>query len=145
MDVNKLKYLQGMKYVLSEDIIFQTPVLGYNITDQFFTLSENGKLLIRTGFAWDGASGPTIDTKDCLAASLVHDVFCICMRDYRISYAQWQPTINKFFRDMCIANGMPVWRADLWHKGVTIGDAGNPIQGPDRKVLEVSAKTTLEV
>ena len=35
---------------------------------------EDGSyLLIKDGYAWDGASGPTIDTKNTQTASLVHD------------------------------------------------------------------------
>jgi hypothetical protein len=56
------------------------------------------------------------------------------MRDGRIDYKQWQDTINKFFKEMCIKDGMPEWRAKLWYWGVEFGDAGNPKQGPDRKI-----------
>lgn len=127
-------YIKDMKYALSEDYCIQTPVTGYSIIDPFFELREDGFLTIRRGFVWDGASGPTIDTDSAISASAVHDVFCICMRDRRISYTEWQDEINRFFKDMCIRNGMPNWRAAIWHAAVEFGDAGNPEQGPDRKV-----------
>jgi len=131
-----LKYITGMKYSLSESFSVQTPVKNHHIEDKFFILMPDGLLHVHPGFCWDGASGPTIDTQSCIAASLVHDVFCICMRDGRISYDDWQDTINLFFKEMCIANGMPPWRAAIWHIGVEIGDAGNPRQGRDRIVCE---------
>lgn len=129
-----IKYYEGMKYQLAEDAIFETPVVGYNITDEFFTLHETGVLLVRRHFPWDGASGPTFDTKSSMSASLVHDVFCILMRDGRISYEIWQNRINLFFRQMCIEAGMSIWRANFWHIGVELGDAGNPDAGPDRPI-----------
>ncbi len=132
----KIKYLEGMKYVLSEDFEIDTPVCTYWITDDWFELQPDGHLKIKAGFAWDGASGPTLDSKTCMRASVVHDVFCICMRDRRIDYNTWQDVVNKFFYTMCVADGMWPWRAKLWHMGVEVGDAGNPKQGPDRIVKE---------
>ena len=125
-----------MKYCLSEKFSIQTPVTGYTIFDPWFELTESGWLFVYRGFCWDGPSGPTFDTKDSLKASLVHDVFCILMRDGRVNYRQWQDIVNAFFMKMCIDDGMPVWRAKLWYMGVEFGDAGNPKQGPDRKVYE---------
>lgn len=131
-----IKYIAGTKYQLVEDFSIPTPVIGEAIDDRFFMLYPSGLLTIRAGFGWDGASGPTFDTKDCMSASLVHDVFCILMRDRRLSYARWQDIINEFFHTMCLAAGMWPWRAKLWHAGVEFGDAGNPKDGPDRLVQE---------
>lgn len=131
----EIKYIAGMKYQLAETYFIVTPVTGYNITDDFFVLNQSGSLLIRKGFPWDGASGPTFDTKSSMRASLVHDVFCILMRDGRISYEKWQDTVNDFFEKMCKEDGMWGWRAGLWHAGVEFGDAGNPKQGRDRPIL----------
>lgn len=130
-----MRYIEGIKYVLAEDYSVQTPVIGEHVDSKWFTLTPDGRLTVREGFAWDGASGPTIDTPASMVPSLVHDVFCICMRDGRLSYARWQPTVNAFFYSQLRAAGMPAWRARIWHAGVVLGDAGNPKQGPDRVVL----------
>ena len=134
MKGDRIRYLQGVKFVLSEDYLVQTPVTGVDIIDPWFRLFPDGRLHILAGFAWDGPSGPTFDTKDSLRASLIHDVFCIAMRDGRLNFER-QDAINEFFREMCIEDGMPAWRARIWFWGVEIGDAGNPDQGPDRCVL----------
>jgi hypothetical protein len=132
----RLRYIEGTKYQVAEDFIVLTPITGEAITDDWFVLAPNGALLVRKGFGWDGASGPTFDSQSSMSASLVHDVFCLCMRDGRLSYNKWQDAVNQFFEDMCRQAGMWGWRAKLWHTGVELGDAGNPKQGPDRKVLE---------
>jgi hypothetical protein len=133
----KIRYIKGIKYWVVEDVIpVQTPVIGVTIIDRFFRLDPDGMLSIFAGFAWDGPSGWTFDTKDSMGPSAVHDVFCICMRDGRLSYDQWQDIVNEFFRKQCLEDGMPEWRADTWHWFVEAGDAGNPEQGPDRRVLE---------
>lgn len=129
------KYTKGWKYQLAETREFKTPVLGYHIVTDYFELFPDGRLVVFKGYAWDGASGPTVDTDSSITPSMVHDVFCQCMRAGWISYEQWQDTINKFFKEQCIECGMCPLRAALWHAGVEFGDAGNPKQGPDRQVL----------
>lgn len=130
-----IRYSEGYKYQLEALYACETPVTGTLIEDDLFTLYESGLLVIRRGFAWDGASGPTFDSKSSMRASLVHDVFCVCMRDGRLSYEKWQDTVNEFFRQQCIEDGMWKWRAGLWHAAVELADAGNPDQGRDRVVL----------
>lgn len=130
-----IKYTEGLKYQLVRDYLVQTPIIGESVTDDFFCLTPDGVLKVKNGYAWDGASGPTFDTKSSMRASMVHDVFCVAMRDHRLSYDKWQDTVNAFFRQMCIEDGMWLWRANLWHSAVEFADAGNPRQGPDREVL----------
>jgi hypothetical protein len=126
-----------MKYWMPYDTLpVQTPIRGVKIVDRFFRLDEDGMLWIFAGFAWNGASGPTFDTASSMGPSAVHDIFCICMRDGRLDYAVWQDIVNDFFRQQCLEDGMCVARANFWHWGVEVGDAGNPSQGPDRKILE---------
>ena len=139
MSQNTIKYTKGWKYQLAETISVKTPVTGYHIHNDYFHLCPDGTLEVFKGYAWDGASGPTWDTKSSIFPSLVHDVFCQCMRAKSISYADWQDIINKLFKEHCIACGMLEFRAAAWHFGVEVGDAGNPDQGPDRQVLTAPA------
>jgi hypothetical protein len=129
-------YCDGFKYQLREAYSCVTPIVGVEIMDREFYLQEDGTLTIFPGFAWDGASGPTFDSKSSMRASLVHDVFCVCMRDGRLDYEKYQDTVNSFFEQQCLEDGMWAWRAHLWHAAVEFADAGNPNQGPDRKVLK---------
>lgn len=131
-----IKYVEGFKYQLFEDYSISTPIVGTSIVDDYFSLAANGDLVVKKGYAWDGASGPTFDTPSSMRASLIHDVFCQVMRDKRLSYEQWQDEVNRLFERMCIDDGMWEWRAKLWHAAVEFADAGNPIQGPDRLVKE---------
>ena len=65
-----MKYKEGYKYVLAEDYKIKTPIIGNSIKHDYFTLAKNGTLTVKKGFAWDGASGPTLDTKDSMSPSL---------------------------------------------------------------------------
>lgn len=126
------------KYALAEYYSVLTPITGYDIEERFFHLHPNGLLELFPGFAWDGASGPTIDSPSSMRASAVHDVFCWLARERKIDYELWHHVYNNFFRTQCLGSGMWHKRADMWHWGVEFGDAGNPNQGadPDRNILE---------
>lgn len=131
-----IKYIAGFKYQLAETYTLHTPIVGEVINDDYFTLEEDGILTVKKGYAWDGASGPTFDSKSSMRPSLIHDVFCQAMRDGRLDYERWQDTVNEFFKQMCIEDGMWRVRANLWHSAVEFADAGNPNQGPDRAIEE---------
>jgi hypothetical protein len=131
----KLKYVEGFKYQLAKELIVCTGILGQSIIDDYFQLFPDGTLIVRKGYAWDGASGPTFDTKSSMRASLVHDALCQMMRDGRLSFT-FQDQVNELFRQHCIEDGMWEWRAAIWHAAVEFANAGDPSQGPDRKVLE---------
>jgi len=76
--------LPNWKYQLLQDWHTNTAVKGFNIDNPMFTLLEDGRLTVRRGYAWDGPSGPTIDTKSFMRASVVHDVFYQCLREGKL-------------------------------------------------------------
>ena len=69
-----LYYRKGYKYQLEKR--FQTPTtfrFPEKIQTDWVTIETNGDMTIERGYAWNGASGPTIDTPSTMAASLIHD------------------------------------------------------------------------
>ena len=70
---------------------------------------------VKQGYAWDGASGPTFDTKSSMRPSLVHDAFCQMMRSRLIDYDKWQDKVNDFFKQQCKEDGMWGIRASIWY------------------------------
>lgn len=72
--------LTGYKYIVAAEFAVSIPELaGVQLHAPLFALM-GGILTVRPGYAWDGASGPTIDTPATIAASLVHDVLYQCIR-----------------------------------------------------------------
>lgn len=132
--MSRIHYIGGFKYQLAEDYTLHTPITGTRIEDEYFLLEENGFLSIWKGYAWDGASGPTFDSKSSMRPSMIHDVFCQAMRDGRLDYGKWHKTVNVLFKAHCIEDGMWPWRAVLWYAAVSFANAGDPKQGPDRLV-----------
>ena len=52
----------------------------YAHPSRLFCIDRSG-MSVQKDYAWDGPSGPTIDTRNSLRASLVHDVLYQAMRE----------------------------------------------------------------
>lgn len=115
----QIKYKEGYKYQLVEDSCpFQTtlrPLLG--VDTGWIHLGTDGILIGRVGYAWDGPSGPTFDTPDSMRGSLAHDMLYQLMREDHIPIT-CKDAADSLLRDICIADGMPHWRAEMWHEAV---------------------------
>jgi len=129
-------YRDGYRYQLAKDFRITTPIKGESLRHDYFELYKSSVLLVKKGYAWDGASGPTIDTKDSMEPSLVHDVFCQAMRLELLSFNKWQDTVNEFFRDHCKMCGMNSFRAWYWYRAVEFADAGRPDGSDPNPILE---------
>ncbi len=105
------KYSTGIKVDASKD-------LGY------LKIDSDGELLIKTGYSWDGPSGPTIDTKNFMQGSLVHDALYQLMRE-GVLPQHLRKKADKILREVCIEDGMSKVRAWWVYQGVRIGGASS--------------------
>jgi hypothetical protein len=113
-----MAYRGGYKYQLACDYRRVIPVYPTSdIVTPFYSLSIDGELLIRAGYAWDGASGPTWDTLSSMKGSLIHDVLYQAMRQQLLDHS-WRSKADDLLFDICIESGMFRWRAWLWRKAV---------------------------
>jgi len=113
MKGDKIYYKSGFKYQLVRCYSLLTPIAGYNVLTSFIQLDPDGILTIKKGYAWDGASGPTLDTKSSMRGSLVHDAFYQLEREEHISQRE-RKKIDMLLHDICVEDEMWGWRADLW-------------------------------
>ena len=74
-------------------------------------------MTIYKGYAWDGPSGPTIDTKDFMRPSLVHDAFYQLMREGKLGQ-ECRKDADELLKIMCIKDGMPAPRAWYVYRAV---------------------------
>jgi hypothetical protein len=116
--MKKVKYKKGYKYQLVEDCICQTAITGFDIDTQFIKLSPDGTLTVKSGYAWDGASGPTIDTHDTIRGSLFHDSLYQLMRR-KLLPGKYRNIADILLKDICIEDGMHEFRAEYWYIGVS--------------------------
>lgn len=100
------KYKAGYKYQLVRDSAFQTVITGFNIDTKFIRLRPNGILWTKNGYAWDGASGPAIDTKTIMRGSLLHDAICQLINEgYLDNDKYWNIGIKEMMK-VCKEDGM---------------------------------------
>jgi len=124
---DSIYYKSGYSYQLTRPYAIETGICPPATIDYpYWTLHDNGLLEVSAGFCWDGASGPTFDTKSSMRPSLVHDCFCQMAKDRRLDYKQYAPLYNALFRKMCEEDGMWKLRAAIWQAGVIFGRGGDP-------------------
>jgi len=120
-----MEYKKGYKYQLAED--FQIELDSFttyeaSTTDFIQLWGKTGDyyrsiLLIKKGYAWDGASGPAIDTKTFMISSLVHDALYQLIREGLLNI-EFRSVADQILYDMCIKNGMCKLRAWWVYKTV---------------------------
>ena len=107
-----MKYRKGYKYQLAEALVVDTGIHypGRNIKTEFIELNVFGELTIKSGYASDGPSGPTIDTKTFMRGAFVHDAFYQLMRMGLLPQS-YREDADALLRKMCREDGMSSWRA----------------------------------
>lgn len=77
--------VDGWKYQLTEDTGPCSYESGIKIDEDIDTprisMTEDGTLTCKVGFAWNGASGPAVDTKTFMRGSMFHDAMYALMRE----------------------------------------------------------------
>lgn len=114
-----MKYRSGYKYQLVEDYQIETDISGLSIGTPFISLTRSGLLTIKAGYAWDGASGPTFDSKSSMRGSLVHDALYQLMSIYP-DLRQFRLYADELLFIIGKQDGMSSTRAWLWKKAVNI-------------------------
>lgn len=129
-----IKYKAGYKYqLLNSDECMTRIYPGESIETDFIELTVLGKLTVKPGYAWDGPSGPTVDTKNSMRASIFHDALYGLMRDGLITRNGNRKLADKVLRDVAREDGMSKIRSWAWYRAVQFGakrssKQGRPIQ-----------------
>ena len=79
-----ISYKKGYKYQLVEAYTVKIsirPKKSVASPSEFIVLTADGLLTINKGYAWDGPSGPALDTCNFMRGSLVHDALYQLMRE----------------------------------------------------------------
>jgi len=128
---DQIRYKEGYKYQLVSDYRLNLgfkPPFGKISAGSWLHMYSNGDLLIKAGYAWDGPSGLTIDTKSSMRPSLVHDAGYQLIR-WKLLPINYRKKFDDLFRQLCLDDGMPEFRADVWAKMVKAfaASAADPI------------------
>jgi len=102
---------------------------------------ESEHLDIAAGYAWDGASGPAINTKNWLRASLVHDALYQLMRSGQLDYTRYRLVVDQIMLEMLLEDRMWKPRActAFWAVRRFGEKYARPDGGKDEGELELTA------
>jgi len=131
-----MNYKKGFKYQLVGDEYYKTGITGYVIDLKWLTLELDGTLLVKDGYAWDGPSGPTIDTASFMRGSLIHDALYELIRKGHIQ-PSCKGIADQILRDICLEDGM--WSTRAWwvYKGVTYFGKSSTLEKNIKEVIHV--------
>ncbi|MFA7257037.1 MAG: hypothetical protein WC047_05635 [Kiritimatiellales bacterium] len=135
--MKSIRYRSGYKYQLvypySVEVIVRPEK---NIETRFIDLNTSGLLVIKDGYAWDGPSGPTIDTKNFMRGSLVHDALYQLMRDELLP-ASCREQADRELHRICREDGMSKFRA--WYVLFAVRKFADFAASPESKKPELEA------
>lgn len=116
-----MKYKAGYKYQLVERTNAPTGITPVGeprmIRLEYLSLLWDGVLVIKSGYAWDGPSGPVRDRKKLMRASLVHDALYQLIREGLLPVSE-QDKADRLFQQMCIEDGVPRLMAWMYYQGL---------------------------
>lgn len=130
--------LHRYKYQLMEDYTINIDIKPFeNLEFNFLSLSSEGLLTMRKYYAWDGPSGPTIDTRNFMRGSLVHDALYQLMRLGSLDNKVHRKRADEILREICLEDGMCSLRAWYIYHAVHIfaGGAACPREEPEVEVI----------
>lgn len=132
----RIFYKKGYKYQLAESYSQITNLYpGSLIHTEYIQLTLSGVLTIKEGYAWDGPSGPTIDTKNFMRGSLVHDALYQLIRlGYLPPHAK--EDADNLLYSMCLEDGMSTIRASWVRLCVQVGGGSAILPEAEPEVLE---------
>jgi len=113
--------LNKYKYRLIEDYDIQTIIKDVDVLTNYLHLRKSGLLTVFKGYAWDGPSGPTVDTKNFMRASLVHDVLYQLLRSGELEQ-KYKGYVDTLMRKINIEDGMSKFRA--WYTYLAVNKFG---------------------
>lgn len=131
-----IRYRSGYKYQLVEHYSVEVNIRPAEPIDtDYIALTTAGLLTVKKSYAWDGPSGPTIDTKNFMRGSLVHDALYQLMRDGYLPET-FRETADIELHRICREDGMSKFRA--WYVLLGVRKGAGFAASPESKkpVLE---------
>ena len=125
-----MRYRKGYKYQLAEDYEVYTSlyVPVFKEFDGPVQIYPGGLMRLDKGYAWDGPSGPAVDTPTFMRASLGHDGLYQLMR-HGILPQSYRKEVDRLMSAHCLEDGMNRFRAWYAYTGVRVG--AGPAASPD--------------
>lgn len=124
-----IRYRGGYRYQLRRAHVDRVGIVPDEpITTEYVSLTLDGTITMRSGYAWDGPSGPSVDTRSFMRGSLVHDALYQLMRLGELDADRWRRTADRELQRMCREDGMLRIRA--WWVHLAVRWFGEPFASP---------------
>ena len=135
-----IAYRGGYKYQIKETYTVQIELKPPgNINTDYIKLDTDGNITLTKGYAWDGPSGPTIDTLTFMRGSLIHDALYQLMREEFLDHKLYRKIADVILRKICREDGMWFLRAWWVYAGVRL--FADPAADPaDKRPLTYAPK-----
>lgn len=107
----RIKY----KYILHAPYQYKTGIKDVYFSNDYLLLQLDGILTLASNYTWDGPSGPTIDTRNFMRASLVHDALYQILREYpdMEHRKRFRKKADTILCTICREDGM-TWMRSTW-------------------------------
>ena len=137
----RYRKLEGYKYDLVSKVPFKTNIKGCLIIARYISLHDNGWLWVWQHYAWDGPSGPTIDTKNFMRGSLAHDALYQLMREGLLD-RKYRKYADQLLRKICLEDGMSKFRAWYVYHAVRLfaKQSSMPRKNPRGEIVDTKGK-----
>jgi len=116
--------ISGYKYELAVPAETDSSIIGLDIETEYLKLQNDGLLLARKGYCWDGPSGPSIDTKNFMRGSLFHDAGYQLIR-MGLLPIEYKSHIDDLLKRICLEDGMSGFRSWYVHRSVSLFGASS--------------------
>lgn len=124
-----IAYKSGYKYQLKKDYVIAIGILPDDpVNTDYLALTACGALTVKKGYAWDGPSGPVIDTLNFMRGSLVHDALYQLFREQLLDKNKHRQAADWLLHKICRDDGMSALRAGWVYLAVRLG--GDPAADP---------------
>lgn len=108
------------KYELQEAYTYTTSQFPVKkpVINSFYKV-DSKKVVAYAGYAWDGASGPAIDTPSCMRGTVIHDVLYQAMRCGQLPKTH-RRAADKVLLKILERDGMNRLRRNVWYRAVRV-------------------------
>lgn len=114
-----IHYRKGYKYTLAGNHIYHVDIRpAESIRAGYVHLNIAGVLWIKSGYAWDGCSGPTWDDKTNMRGGLIHDALYQLMR-LGLLPVSCKEAADRELQKACVEDGMFKIRAWYYYQAVS--------------------------
>jgi hypothetical protein len=129
-----ITYISKVKYQTTSPYSFKCGIHGCIGGNSYVEIDPSGLIQIRSGYCWDGPSGPTVDTPDAMRGSLRHDALYQLVRLGVIDDSNRQHA-DEIYAAACLEDGMPGIRETIHFKALRLFGASSTNHTAERHGL----------